>query len=197
MVATGIFAIIFSLILFTLIFFPVIIEEIRYSLVNHSKTDNFASVSGGKVQEITPINRDFSIVIPKIRANAKVVANVDPFDSTVYQRALTQGVAQAKGSSTPEGAGNIFLFAHSSDNWYRANRYNSVFYLLHKLEKGDEIVLYYNDFKYVYTVTGKEIIGADNTQYMKADFAPESLILSTCWPPGTTLNRLLVFAKRH
>jgi sortase A len=143
---------------------------------------------------------EFGIVIPKIRANAKVINNIDPFNSKEYQWALTKGVAHAKGTAYPGHAGNTFIFAHSSVDWYIANRYNSVFYLLHKLEKGDKIEMYYKKKKYVYEVTVKKYVDASDVSYLNSQNSLNSLntsilTLMTCWPPGTTYKRLIVQAK--
>ena len=106
------------------IYFPVAKAEIVYQVTKSSPSKT----------EIKPVNTDFSIVIPKIKVNAKVVKNVDPFDSRIYQKALTQGVAHAKGSGLPGFPGNTFIFAHSAINWFQASQYNSIFYLINKLE---------------------------------------------------------------
>ncbi len=148
-------------------------------------------------KHIQPTSTDFGIVIPKIEANAKIIANVDPYDSRVYQRALTQGVAHAKGTSVPGVAGNMFLFSHSSVNFYDATRYNSIFYLLSKLEIGDTIDTYYKGDKYIYTVTSKRMVGKDAVQYLKSVGGTRQILtLMTCWPPGTSYQRLIVIAER-
>ncbi|KXK09401.1 MAG: Sortase family protein [Microgenomates bacterium OLB23] len=131
----------------------------------------------------------------KIAANAKVLKNIDPINPTVYQRALTKGVAHAKGTVLPGEGGNMFLFAHSSDNFYNANRYNSVFYLLNKLEPGDEIYIYYEGVKYTYTTTKKKIVNPEQVSYLRGKGTQEKLILMTCWPAGTTLKRLVIEAE--
>lgn len=137
---------------------------------------------------------DFSIIVPKIRAAAKVVRNVDPYNSSVYQRALTQGVAHAKGTAFPGEGRNIFLFSHSSVNFFEASRYNSIFYLLHKLEIGDEIIVYYEGEPHTYQVTSKKTVAPDAVEYLQAG-KTEKLTLMTCWPPGTTFKRLLIQAE--
>jgi sortase A len=182
---------IFSLgvLLFILIFYPVIWQEAKYSIKQM-----------GPMRPIRPMSDEFGIVIPKIRANAKVINNIDPFNSKEYQWALTKGVAHAKGTAYPGHAGNTFIFAHSSVDWYIANRYNSVFYLLHKLEKGDKIEMYYKKKKYVYEVTVKKYVDASDVSYLNSQNSLNSLntsilTLMTCWPPGTTYKRLIVQAK--
>lgn len=144
---------------------------------------------------LPPVNTDFSLVIEKIGATAPIVRDVSPLDSWEYQRALTRGVAHAEGTSLPGQGGNIFLFAHSSANPLDASRFNSVFYLIHHLEKGDEIQVWYQDQKYVYIVTEKRIVDPNSIAYLDPLVSEEQLTLMTCWPPGTTLKRLIVVAK--
>ncbi len=181
-------ALIFGVILLSLIFYPVAQEEIRY----YAKQLQNVPV---KEQAIEPIDKEFGIVVPKINANAKVIKNVNTRDESAYQRALTKGVAHARGSSFPNEAGNVFLFAHSSDNFYNANRYNSVFYLLTKLEKGDDILLYFDEEKYAYRVDAKRIVNPESVAYMSGVAKSKKLTLMTCWPPGTTLKRLIIEAS--
>lgn len=174
--------------LFLFIFFPVLEEEVRYE--KSKLTDDTQT----KTQQLEPQNKDFSIVIPKIGATSPIIKDVNPFNSSVYQQALTKGVAHARGTSYPGKGQNIFLFSHSSQDFYQASRYNSIFYLINKLEKNDTITLYYQGEKHTYKVTEKQIISAEAVQYLKKT-DKETLHLMTCWPPGTTLKRLLVTAK--
>jgi len=167
------------------IFFPVLTQEVTYQLRSVSPT----------LPQLTPVDTQFGIVIPKIGANAKIIANVDPYNSREYQTQLTRGVAHAQGTAFPGQVGNVFLFAHSSDNWYTANRYNSVFYLIHQLEKGDAIDLYYQDRKYSYHVVDKKTVDPQSVAYLQNSTSQKQVTLMTCWPPGTTLKRLLVIAQ--
>lgn len=183
----GLFFIAVGLFIILLTFYPMIKEETRYQIIKRAKNNQ-------KMTEIKPVDKSFSIVIPKINVNSKVVANVDPFNEKIYQKALSQGVAHAQGSALPNEVGNIFLFSHSSVNWYVANRYNSVFYLLNKLEKKDQIIIYHQNQKYMYQVFEKKVIDADAIKYLFAKPSQKTLILMTCWPPGTTLKRLIVLA---
>lgn len=145
---------------------------------------------------LVPIDPNFSIVIPKIAANAKILPNIDPTDERIYLEALSHGVAHAQGTAFPGEGGHIFLFAHSTDYFWNVSRYNAVFYLLYKLEKGDEVNLFYKGHRYVYKVIGKEIVDPSQVQFLTRKTNREFLTLQTCWPPGTTLQRLLVFAVR-
>ncbi|MEK7576995.1 MAG: sortase [Patescibacteria group bacterium] len=168
----------------------ILYEELRYQTTKY--------VPARITKELPPIDTDFGIVIPKIGANAKVIKDVDPYNSRVYQQALTQGVAHAKGSAVPDNEGNVFLFSHSSVNFYEALRYNSIFYLLNKLESDDTIDLYYQNKKYSYRVTKKEIVASTAVEYLLPTNGKDAytLTLMTCWPPGTSFKRLIITATR-
>lgn len=169
-------------------YWPLVREELGYTVRT--------AVPALKPKAVNPIDREFGIIIPKIGANARIIANVDPFDSAAYQNALTRGVAQAKGSRVPGDGGNTFLFAHSSMNFYDALRYNSVFYLLNKLERNDEILVYYRGIRYPYRVTDVRFVPPSMIQYLFSVPKTETVTLMTCWPPGTTAKRLIVIAER-
>jgi len=184
---------------FLFFYFPVISKEILYFLnkpnANEKVLVNEKSDTGNgadKQKYILAADKEFSIVIPKIGANSKVVKDVDPYVSKEYQQKLTQGVAHAKGTVYPGEAGNSFYFAHSSDNFYNANLYNSVFYLLNKMEKGDLFYLIYEKKIYKYEVTGVKIVNAEDVSFLSGDKTKKTATLMTCWPAGTTLRRLVV-----
>lgn len=191
--------------LFALIFFPIAKEEIKYAFSLRSDSalvaseKNFSKNNQGArgKQDVVPLDEEFGIVIPKISANAKVVAEVDPQNSQIYQKALTEGVAHAKGTAYPNEEGNVFIFAHSSADFFEASKYNAVFYLLYKLEEGDNIYLFYKGKKYGYTVREKKKVNADEISYLEGDAEKKQLTLMTCWPPGTTLKRLLIIAEQE
>jgi len=88
----------------------------------------------------------------------------------------------------------MFIFSHSSVNFFEALRYNSVFYLLDKLEKGDIVDIFMNKEKFTYIVTEKELVDASNISFLTERTNQKLLTLMTCWPPGTTYKRLIVRA---
>ena len=137
----------------------------------------------------------FSVVIPKIDAKANVVANVDTSNKKEYLDALSKGIAHAKSTNFPGQNGRIFLFSHSTDSPVNFARYNAIFYLLKKLSKGDEIIVFFADKKYKYEVTDTKITSPDDTSWLLGKMGEEELVLMTCDPPGTTWNRLMVVAK--
>lgn len=187
-----------SLTIFLITFYPVLLEEFKYFFSDSKSkeivisTDNSVTDFGTSYDTVAPADLEFSIIIPKIEANARIIENVDPYNSAIYQNALTKGVAHAAGTSTPGNGGNTFLFAHSSDNFYNANRYNSVFYLLRKLEFGDKFYIFKEGTTFEYKVKRKDIVDPDAVEYLGSLSGSETATLMTCWPPGTTLQRLIV-----
>ena len=148
------------------------------------------------IEILTPVDPNFGIIIPKIGANAKILPNIDASNEKIYLSALNKGVAHTMGTAFPGEGGHIFLFAHSTDYFWNVGTYNAIFYLLYKLEKNDEVDLFYLGQRYVYRVIGQEIVDPTQVQYLTRKTNREFLTLQTCWPPGTTLKRLLIFAVR-
>ena len=164
-----------------------------------SQSASFSNVlSGPKEQILIPIDTQFDILIPKLGANSKVFPNVDASDPNQFLPILKEGVAHAKGTVFPGMKGNIYLFAHSTDNFWDVGRYNAVFYLLKDLVPGDEIVIFFQNKRYDYVVTQSKTVDPSDVSYIVGaqNQNQETLILQTCWPPGTTWQRWLVFAKR-
>src|SRR3989344_7600438 len=119
------------------------IRGIKYTVAAESETSplgellkkqrnqggGLASVlTGPKEQILRPIDTEFNILIPKIGANAKVFPNIDPSDENAFLPVLREGVAHYRGTVFPGMAGNIYLFAHSTDNFWDVGRYNAIFY---------------------------------------------------------------------
>jgi sortase A len=207
----GNFLVLFAIFGVLATFGPALYYEVQYRVIQirgvHFAVSNvtqkskasvsFADVlSGPKEQVLVPIDTLFSILIPKIGANARVFPNVDPSSQNAFIPILQKGVAHAQGTFFPGQKGNIYLFAHSTDNFWDVGRYNAIFYLLKDLGKGDEAVVFYQNVRHNYVVTDSKIINRWEVSYItKARTGKELLILQTCWPPGTTWQRLIVFAE--
>ena len=193
-------------------FGPLIKDEVWYylkqfkhqqmTLTNKSgagSTDSaFARFLTSTPIQMTPVNKDFSIVIEKIGVNAPIVANVPVTDERAYKEALKQGVAQAITSDYPTPApSNVYLFAHTSLGFwdFGLGGYSTVFNLLHQMTVGDPIHIFYKGDDYVYIVVNKEIVSGWNTFPLTRPTIEPLLTLQTCDPPGTILNRLIVTAK--
>lgn len=134
------------------------------------------------------------IEIDKIRAQAPIIENVNPFNEKEYRKQLFKGVAQAKGTAHVGEKGTIYLFSHSTDAPWRITQYNTAFYKLHLLKNGDIITLVKNGRRYTYKVRERKVVWPTEVQFLKENLDKNQLILQTCTPIGTDLQRLLVFA---
>ena len=140
-------------------------------------------------------NTTNGITIPSLFIDEPIIFNVDPNDSTQYLEALKHGIAHASGTAFPDSGKMGYYFAHSSTPTF-VKQFNAVFYLLHKLNINDEIYIFHDGKRYEYTVYAKQIVDPNDTAFLRYQNTVETIVLQTCWPPGTTSERLLVFAKR-
>lgn len=141
------------------------------------------------------IPSEFQIIIPKLNLESIVVTNVDPSNSYEYNQVLAkEGVAHARGSYLPSQPGPVILFAHSTNTIENILQFNAKFFGLKDLEGGDEIIINYNNKDYRYKITTKKVTSPNDLASIQE--TKDDLVLSTCWPPGATWQRLLVFAKK-
>lgn len=148
--------------------------------------------------ELVPpeITQDMGLVIPKLYIEEQIVQDVDPTNKAVYMPALREGIAHAAGSNKPGEGGLGYYFAHSSGLDAPMHGGNAVFYLLNKLESGDEVRIYRGGERHTYQVTTKWVTRADDLGFLRESYDAETIVLQTCWPVGTSRNRLLVKAER-
>lgn len=196
----------FFILWFGLTFGPVIKTEIRYQskktlqalfgfddwrqlIVPHVDYD----FAGGSE------NRDYGIAIPTLFLDEPVVFNIDPNDPQLYQAALKKGIAHASSTAFPDNGGVGYYFAHSSSPQSH-RQYNAIFYTLGKLDPEDAVYIWFQGKKYRYEVFETKVTTDQDLSFLQFDptavEAEEIIVLQTCWPPGTTLKRLLIFAKR-
>lgn len=164
---------------FFLLFFPIFKEEFLFRT--------------GKFDIKNPVSQEFSIIIPSLGINAPVLENINPWNKSEYLKALEKGIAHASGSSVPNQSGTVFLFAHSSDVPWRITRYNTAFFRLNRLKKGNEITVTYQGENFYYKVKEKKMVWPNEISYTE-NKDTDQLILQTCYPIGTSIKRLLVLA---
>jgi len=194
--AIGYFLIIFPIIL---IIFDgrALIAQINWQITNwFSKVDqNRISLSSAEVDYLisqAPQNEqtEARVIIPKINVNAPIVfpQTIDNKELLSY---LEKGVIHYKNSAEIGKPGTAIILGHSSAYpWYNGN-YGNVFALLEKLEIGDEFIVIYQNKKYYYRVSEKNIV-------VPLDFKVEEydnkshLILMSCWPVRTNRLRMVI-----
>lgn len=147
--------------------------------------------------ELEHITGEMKLSIPKLEANnIPVQINVDSTDEKIYMPILNHKLAHFKGTSLPGNLGNIFIYGHSTNEFW--TRFNSkhpsvVFTNLDKLDIGDEIKLIYENETFTYKVSKARIVSPQDLSSIYSRNT-NTLTLMTCWPPGVGTERLIVIA---
>jgi len=161
-----------------------------WNLVNHDTIDLGI--------EITPYEN--RVIIPKIWKNIPLVEvqqqQVEWVAelNDIFMKELENGVVRYPGSAKPGENGNSFIFGHSSNFPWLDGEFNDVFALLDNVVYDDEVVVYYWQEKHTYKITTKNVIRPWDVSILKSDAKDDKsqITLMTCWPIGTTLNRLVL-----
>ncbi len=187
---------------FVLTFGPAVKVEIEYQLRQFMDSVGADQLSelfwpGNVSWELADpdVNYQYGIVIPKIRLKETVIFNVDPNDEESYTVALSNGIAHAAGTGFPGNGQLGYYFAHSAQSAF-TRQFKAVFYLLGKLESGDEVFVFHNGEKYEYKVIGSEVTSPTELDFLSRTYPKETIVLQTCWPLGFAHQRKLVFAER-
>jgi len=182
LVAVGIFAL-------TLLVFkaPVIFDQLNYNA-------NKNPVSIPATPGVTQVSADPTITISKINVNAPVVY-LSSTDEAAVQQGLQNGVVHYGNTPNPGQNGNAVFFGHSSNDWWVPGNYKFVFVLLDKLTVGDTFSIDYQSQRYVYQVTGTQVVDPTDVGVLAQTTTP-TVTLITCSPPGTSWKRLVVSAKQ-
>jgi LPXTG-site transpeptidase (sortase) family protein len=197
----GSFLLLLGLIVFEFTYVPLIYSYINYQVnKNNQNKEIEVKVEEQKeesrnIEPVVPVDENFTIIIPKIEVNAPVVEGVSTANAIEYSQALRNGVAHAKGTALPGQEGNMFIFAHSSLNFWQLGKYATVFNLIKQLEPGDTVTFYYKNEPYLYSVIDKTTVPGWNTAPFEQEYTEPIATLITCDPPGTTLNRMVIRAK--
>ena len=163
---------------------------IRSPQANQSPPNYFQLYLQDQLQtQITSLH----LYIPKLNLTTTVSLQVNPNQSQAWIQALQTGVAHALGTSLPNQPGTTYIFGHSTDSVWNINQYHAFFFGLKDLESGDQIILSSQNQAFTYQVTEKIIVAPDDLSYLTSN--KNQLDLQTCWPPGTTLKRLLIIAQ--
>ncbi|MET0325654.1 MAG: class E sortase [Ilumatobacteraceae bacterium] len=122
------------------------------------------------------------IEIPSIGLEAKVVYGVQVAD-------LKNGPGHYPDTPMPGQLGNSAIAGHRTT-------YGQPFFRLDEVAPGDEIVLTTVQGRFVYRMTGNEVVGADRSDVVATtDPTVARLTLTTCHPRYTAAQRLIVYAE--
>ncbi len=175
-------------------------ELLDPSLVNNRISYNTAAgVSSGVVSGASVIQYDLTkpgrLSIPHLNLQVPLVWSSDPSE---FDKDLSRGVVHYPGTAMPGEQGTIYVSGHSSDYIWKRNQFAQIFSKLNVLQAGDDVFVDVYDVSgnthtFRYQVTVKKVY-SPNDQAQFIDNTANKINLSTCWPIGTTKDRLVVTA---
>ncbi len=162
-------------------------------------TDKQEIVNGYDPDDLTGNSKTIFLVrIDKINVEAPMIWSKSENEKEMLTD-LEKGVSHYAGTATPGQLGNAVISGHSSNYIWAKGNYNHIFKDLNKLENGDKInikTIQKNGrvITYEYMVSGKYIDAPDDERIFE-NTDNSILTLSTCWPLGTNLKRLVLKAS--
>lgn len=137
------------------------------------------------------------IIIPKINVEIPVDYSLTTNDESAVESALENGIVHYPSTVKPGEQGNAAFFGHSSNNIFNPGKYKFAFVLLHELVPGDIFYITYNDKVYTYRVYAKQVVKPSQVEVLNnVEGKTATATLITCDPPGTSLNRLVVWGEQ-
>lgn len=146
---------------------------------------------------------DNRLIIPKINKNIPIVEiesvneteDLTNIDDEILN-GLKNGVVRYPGTAKPGEEGNIFLTGHSSYYLWDDGEYKEVFALLFQLEVGDQVIVYYDQEKFIYQITEKKEVAPSEVNVLAQPDGEHKITLMTCTPVGTNLRRLILVGEQ-
>ena len=147
-----------------------------------------------RAQPALPIVAEGELYIPRLGLKAPVTQAPDN-RNTVLLDLLKKSVVHLAGTARAGEMGNAVIAGHSSVySWDRSQQLGTVFAGLPYLDPDDLIWLKEDGVLAGYAVSGSIIVGPKDTSIL-AQENMATLTLFTCYPIGTSKNRLVVVAK--
>lgn len=181
---------------------PVVTQNSETSVANVAQAANVQSsntssnITGqGNVPPInTSINGELNI--PSLKITVPLVWGATP---SAVDTDLQSGVVHYPGTALPGEIGTAYISGHSSNYVWAKGSYNKIFATLGNLKKDSSFTITATStngekltFHYVVTASGT-FSPTDQKQF--ASIGKSTVGLSTCWPVGTSSNRLVVFGQ--
>lgn len=137
------------------------------------------------------------VIIPKISVEIPIDYSLTTNDENAIESALENGVVHYPSTVKPGEQGNAAFFGHSSNNIFNPGKYKFAFVLLHELVPGDIFYITYNSKVYTYRVYDKKVVKPSQVDVLNnVSGKTATATLITCDPPGTSLNRLVVWGEQ-
>lgn len=152
------------------------------------------------------ISRAWSIAIPSLGIRAPVLLpSMKNWSSRAWdmleeqmQVGLNHGAVAYPHSSGPGRKGNLIIAGHSSPptESARNSEFGSLFSLLPSINIGEEISIVTNGSPVKYRVEEKTVVSPQTTSILEQQHDESILKLITCFPVGTTRDRMIILAKK-
>lgn len=154
--------------------------------------DNFKEV----FKDMPVFPSDNRIYLPRINKNVPLVhvpshQNFSKLEEMI-QDGLRNGVVVHPVSRDPGLTGNFFATGHSSYYSWDKGRFKDVFALLHEVEEGDRVYVYWSGKQFVYEMKAKKVVPPTQVDVLDHPEDKSILTLMTCTPVGTNKNRLIL-----
>jgi sortase A len=118
--------------------------------------------------------------IPKLGISAGLQSGVE-------LRTLDRGPGHWPGTARPGQSGNVVIAGHRTSH-------GGIFRNIHNLGAGDQIVFQNSNGRFVYVVTGTQIVNPD-AMWIIGQGGGARATLFACHPPGSVAQRIVVFAE--
>ncbi len=169
---------------------PLIFEHKKLKLQNQAQK---------LLREMPVYPSDNRLYIPRIKKNVPLITvpnhkNWNQLEKNI-QQGLQNGAVVHPISHTPGTPGNFFVTGHSSYYSWDPGRFKDIFALLHEVNRGDMVEVYWNGKKYTYQIKAKEIIPPTETNVLDQPDNMSIITLMTCTPVGTNKNRLVLIGE--
>ncbi|MEK7548502.1 MAG: sortase [Patescibacteria group bacterium] len=171
---------------------PAYYQRLAYNLVGApSNFTELPATAPAQPEDDAPVpSRAPELSIGKIGSRAPILYDI-PYDLVVST--LRQGVVHLEGTAKPGESGNVVLFGHSSDVPWAKSSYRTIFALIDQLAVGDRIEAIHNNTVFSYRVLDTAIVKPNAISVLDPTQQP-ILTLISCYPVGTTTNRIVVRA---
>jgi LPXTG-site transpeptidase (sortase) family protein len=186
---------------------PAVTQNSETSVASAAQAANSQSVNGQTQYapsnitgqgDVPPINTSINgeLNIPSLKISVPLVWAATP---NAVDTDLQSGVVHYPGTALPGEIGTAYISGHSSNYVWAKGSYNKIFATLGNLKKDSSFTITATStngqkltFHYVVTASGT-FSPTDQKQF--ASIGKSTVGLSTCWPVGTSSNRLVVFGQ--
>lgn len=149
--------------------------------------------------EDMPVGPDNLLVIPKLGLESPLVFDAASNSEADMQTALERGVVHYNlpdANSLPGQKGNTVFLGHSAGDVFYGGHFKYIFSRLNRLASGDTFYINFNGVRYIYSIQSTEIIYPDQLERLVINDGNAWVTLVTCDPPGSSLRRLIIYAKQ-